>query len=90
MPSGWDSIQEPNRAIGSYIGISETSSPTEEGMDESLWWLIDIVGPAILLIILIWLVMRRRSNQTSANTEASTRELYREEEQRRRDGTDQL
>jgi len=29
-------------------------------MDESLWWLIDIVGPAILLIILIWLVMRRR------------------------------
>ncbi|MFL6731623.1 MAG: hypothetical protein ACJ8EH_01210 [Sphingomicrobium sp.] len=59
-------------------------------MDESLWWLIDIVGPAILLIILIWLVMRRRSDRTSGNTEAGTRDLYREEEQRRRDGTDQL
>ena len=59
-------------------------------MDESLWWLIDIVLPAILLIVLIWLVMRRRSNRTSGETEAGTRELYRDEEQRRRDGTDEL
>jgi membrane protein implicated in regulation of membrane protease activity len=59
-------------------------------MDESLWWLIDIVLPAILLIVLIWLVMRRRSNRTTGETEAGTRELYRDEEQRRRDGTDEL
>ena len=59
-------------------------------MDESLWWLIDIVLPAILLIVLIWLVMRRRSNRTTGETEAGTRELYRDEEQRRGDGTDEL
>ena len=54
------------------------------------WWLIDIVLPAILLIALIWLAMRRRSNRSSARTEAGTQDLYREEEQRRRDGTDKL
>ena len=59
-------------------------------MDESLWWLIDIVGPAILLVALIWLVMRVRSNRSSAETEAATRNLYEEEEERRREGTDDL
>jgi hypothetical protein len=59
-------------------------------MDESLWWLIDIVGPAILLIILIWLVMRRRSTGKTGRTEQATRDLYRDEDERRRDRTDQL
>jgi len=59
-------------------------------MDEGSWWIIDIIGPAILLIVLIWLVMRRRADRTTNETEAGTRDLYREEEQRRRDGTDQL
>ena len=59
-------------------------------MDESLWGIMNILGPAILLIALIWLVMRRRSNRTSNITEAGTRDLYREEEQRRREGTDDL
>jgi len=54
------------------------------------WWVMDIVGPAILLIILVWLVMRRRSNRTDDRTEAGTRNLYREEETRRREGTDDL
>ena len=54
------------------------------------WWIIDIVLPAVLLIVLIWLVMRRRADRTTNETEAGTRDLYREEEQRRRDGTDQL
>ena len=54
------------------------------------WWLIDIVLPAILLIALIWLAMTRRSNRSGDRTEADTRSLYREEEQRRRDGTDEL
>jgi hypothetical protein len=59
-------------------------------MDEGSWWIIDIVGPAILLIVLIWLVMRRRSNRSSAETEAGTRDLDADEEQRRREGTDDL
>ena len=59
-------------------------------MDEGAWWIIDIIGPAILLIVLIWLVMRRRSNWSSGETEAGTRNLYAEEEQRRREGTDDL
>jgi len=59
-------------------------------MDVTQWWIIDIIGPAILLIVLIWLVMRRRSNRTSEQTEAGTRDLYAEEEQRRREGTDDL
>jgi hypothetical protein len=58
-------------------------------MDVAQWWIIDIALPAVLLIALIWLVMKRRSNRTTGRTEASTRDLYREEEQRRREGTDQ-
>jgi membrane protein implicated in regulation of membrane protease activity len=61
--------------------------------DLTQWWIIDIILPAILLIVLIWLVLRVRSSRdTAQNREAEegTRELYREEEQRRRDGTDQL
>ena len=60
-------------------------------MDQASWWLMDIIGPAILLIVLIWLVLRVRSNRNDADrTEQGTRDLYAEEEQRRRDGTDQL
>jgi hypothetical protein len=59
-------------------------------MDETQWWIIDIVAPAILLIVLIWLVMRRRSTGKTGRTEQATRDLYREEEQRRREGTDDL
>ena len=59
-------------------------------MDEAQWWIIDIIGPAILLVVLIWLVMRRRSTGKTGRTEQATRDLYREEEQRRRDGTDDL
>ena len=56
---------------------------------ESLW-VMEIIGPAILLIVLIWLAMRNRSNRTDDRTEAGTREVYREEETRRREGTDDL
>jgi hypothetical protein len=51
---------------------------------------MDIVLPAILLIVLIWLVLKVRSNRTDSRTEAGTRDLYRDEEQRRREGTDKL
>ena len=59
-------------------------------MGHATAWVMDIIGPAILLIVLIWLVMRRRSNRTDSRTEAGTREVYREEETRRREGTDDL
>jgi uncharacterized membrane protein len=57
------------------------------------WWLMDVVGPVILLIVLVWLVLRVRSNRdTAANrrAEEGTRELYADEEERRREGTDEL
>jgi hypothetical protein len=57
-------------------------------MDVTQWWIIDIVLPAILLIVLIWLVMRRGSTGKQGRTEQATHELYREEEERRREGTD--
>ena len=62
-------------------------------MDQANWWVMDIIGPAILLIVLIWLVMRVRSNRNNAENqraEQGTRNLYAEEEQRRREGTDKL
>ena len=52
------------------------------------WWLIDIVGPALLLIVLVWLVMRRGATGKTGRTEQATDQLYREEERRRREGTD--
>ena len=59
-------------------------------MDETLWGLINIVGPVILLVLLLWLVLRGRSSGKSKRTEQATDQLYRDEEQRRRDGTDDL
>ena len=64
-------------------------------MDESLWTLMTIIGPVILLLLLVWLAMRsrRRAGQatdTTARTERATDRLYDNEEQRRREGTDDL
>ena len=52
-------------------------------MDVAQWWIIDIVLPAILLIVLIWLVMKRRSSRSERElsqgggdgSEAATRDL---------------
>jgi len=57
-------------------------------MDETTLWILEIVAPAILLIVLVWLVMKRRSTGKTGRTEQATHDLYREEEQRRREGTD--
>jgi len=54
---------------------------------------LPIFAPAILLVILIWLVIRVRTNRKAApmsETKEVTRELYAEEEERRREGTDEL
>jgi hypothetical protein len=59
-------------------------------MDQAQWWIIDILLPVVLLIALVWLVFLRRSNRTSDRTEEGTREVYADEERRRREGTDDL
>ena len=59
-------------------------------MDESLVGLMEIVGPVILLIVLVWLVMQRRSSGKTGRTEQATRDAYADEEVRRREGTDDL
>lgn len=59
-------------------------------MDQASFWVIGVIGPVILLIVLVLLVMGRRSNTSNSRTEAGTRELYRQEEERRREGTDEL
>ena len=60
-------------------------------MDETLWSLVTILGPIILLVVLVWAVMRGRRNKGEASmdvTERATRQEYAEEEQMRREGTD--
>ena len=63
-------------------------------MDETLVGVIEILGPAVLLVLLIWLAMRGRpksgSPTSERKTEQATDRLYKEEEQRRREGTDGL
>jgi len=59
-------------------------------MDQAQWWIIDILLPVVLLIALVWLVFLRRANRTSNRTEEGTREIYADEERRRREGTDDL
>ena len=36
-------------------------------MDESLLAIVELLGPVILLIVLIWLVMRGRAGTTAAD-----------------------
>ena len=60
-------------------------------MDETLWTLVDIVGPIILLAVLVWVVLRarRRKDEPPQDvTERATHDAYAEEEKMRREGTD--
>ena len=63
-------------------------------MDETQWALMDIVGPLILLVLLGWLAFRwgrkRSGSVEDQRAEQGTREVYAEEETRRREGTDGL
>jgi hypothetical protein len=73
-------------------------------MDETLWGLVNILGPLILLVALLWIVLRSRRSRGGGDgrgnigtgtrdetgTEAATHRLYDEEERRRREGTDGL
>ena len=59
-------------------------------MDQATLWAIEIIGPAILLIVLVWLVLRGRSSGKAGRTEQATSDGYAAEEARRREGTDDL
>ena len=61
-------------------------------MDIANWTFMDIIGPLVLLVLLAWLAFRwgksRRGTIENRRAEEGTRELYAEEEIRRREGTD--
>ena len=59
-------------------------------MAQTLVGIMEIVGPAAMLIVLLWLVIRGRSSGKAGRTEQATSQLYADEEQRRREGTDDL
>ena len=62
-------------------------------MADSMWGIMNIVGPLLILVVLLWLVLRTRSKRNRVDNQRAeevTRELYAEEEARRREGTDGL
>ena len=57
------------------------------------WLIIDVVAVVILGLVIAWAVMRTRSKGKASSperTERATRELYADEERRRKDGIDDL
>jgi hypothetical protein len=63
----------------------------ERAMDSGGWnWAImDILLPAILIVVIAWAILRNRASRRSLDeTERGTREAYREEEEKRRSGDD--
>jgi hypothetical protein len=54
------------------------------------WGIINIVGPLLLAAVLLWVLLRNRKsrNRDVDRTEQATRDLYREEEEKRRTGDD--
>jgi hypothetical protein len=56
------------------------------------WAIINIVGPLLLAAVLLWALLRNRRSRKDGvdtdRTEQATRDLYREEEERRRTGDD--
>jgi hypothetical protein len=54
------------------------------------WGIINIVGPLLLAAVLLWVLLRNRKTRDRDvdRTEQGTRDLYREEEEKRRSGDD--
>jgi hypothetical protein len=54
------------------------------------WAIINIVGPLLLAAVLLWALLRNRKSRRGDvdRTEQGTRDLYREEEEKRRTGDD--
>lgn len=60
-------------------------------MDQTNWWVIDIIGPSILLLVLIWLVIKAGPTSNDQEGERSGRgPLDRDEGQSQHRGTNQL
>ena len=63
-------------------------------MGNANWWIMDVIGPVLLLIALGWLAFRwgrsRHGTREDRIAEEGTDRVYDEEERRRRDGTDDL
>src|SRR4051812_49196676 len=90
-PSGKGSIQEPRRAIGA-IWPRSADNRRSRAMDGGggIGAVITIGGPLLLGGVLLWALRRtRRARRGDVDrTEQATRDLYREEEERRRTGDD--
>ena len=53
------------------------------------WAILNIVGPLLLAAVLLWALLRNRKSRRGVDdTEQATRDLYREEEEKRRTGDD--
>ncbi|HEY0129999.1 MAG TPA: hypothetical protein VGB57_01250 [Allosphingosinicella sp.] len=54
------------------------------------WGIINFVGPLLLAAVLLWVLLRNRKarHRDVDRTEQGTRDLYREEEEKRRSGDD--
>jgi hypothetical protein len=53
------------------------------------WTLLTIVGPALLAVVILWALLRNRASRVDrGRTEEATRDLYREEEAERREGSE--
>ena len=58
-------------------------------MGHAAYLVMVVVGPAILVVVLAGVLSRPNGDRAARRrTARATRELYREEERRRRDGTD--
>ena len=53
------------------------------------WAVMDILLPAILIIVIVWAILRNRASRRSSDeTERGTRDAYDREEDARRSGDD--
>jgi len=54
------------------------------------WAIVNIVGPLLLAAVLLWVLLRNRKTRRGdvERSEQATRDLYREEEEKRRSGED--
>ena len=54
------------------------------------WGILTIIGPLLLAAVLLWVLLRNRKagHRGIDRTEQGTRDLYREEEEKRRSGDD--
>ena len=54
------------------------------------WGIINIVGPLLLAAVLLWVLLRNRktSKRDIDRSEQGARDVYREEEEKRRSGDD--